>query len=59
MGFRLPLAAVVLVLAAPHAAAQTKAKLDGATFGPHISGPKVEPADLKGRVVVVEFWGIN
>jgi hypothetical protein len=59
MRFRLPLAAAVLALAAVPAAAQTKAKLDGATFGTTISGPKVEPADLKGRVVVVEFWGIN
>src|SRR5437763_129909 len=34
-------------------------KADGITLGDHLMGPKVSPGDLKGHVVVLEFWGIN
>lgn len=44
-----------LVLALP-AAAQT---LDAVEFGDPITGPRVNPSDLKGRVVLVEEWGVH
>jgi hypothetical protein len=31
----------------------------GVAFGDHISGPKLSEPDLKGKVVLIEFWGIN
>ena len=34
-------------------------KTDGITLGDHLMGPKVSPGDLKGHVVVLEFWGIR
>ncbi|QJW97073.1 TlpA family protein disulfide reductase [Frigoriglobus tundricola] len=55
----------------PKAKVDPKAKDDGAPkftlkvttanirLGAHISGPKVGPDDLKGKVVVVDFWGVN
>ncbi len=41
------------------APAQDKADLSAARFGGTIVGPTVSPSDLKGKAVVVEFWGIN
>ena len=35
------------------------ATLEGMRPGSHVNGPKFDPADLKGRVVLVEYWGIN
>lgn len=35
------------------------ATLEGLSGGTHVNGPKLDPADLKGRVVLVEYWGIN
>jgi hypothetical protein len=32
---------------------------DGIQFGKYVMGPKLTAADLKGKVVLVEFWGIN
>lgn len=40
-------------------AAQAAATLDGMRPGSPVNGPKFDPADLKGRVVLVEYWGIN
>lgn len=34
-------------------------KADGINLGRPVMGPKVSPGDLKGRVVLLEFWGIN
>lgn len=51
----LPLAALCLMAGALHAAAT----LEGLSGGSHVSGPKLDPAELKGRVVLVEYWGIN
>jgi hypothetical protein len=33
--------------------------LSGVRLGPPISGPKVDMADLKGKVVFLEMWGIH
>jgi hypothetical protein len=33
--------------------------LKGLKAGGHISGPKVFNDDLAGRVVLVEYWGVN
>jgi hypothetical protein len=33
--------------------------LDNIKINSLIAGPKVSDADLKGRVVLMEFWGIN
>jgi thiol-disulfide isomerase/thioredoxin len=40
-------------------AAQAAATLEGMRPGTHVNGPKYDPADLKGRVVLVEYWGVN
>lgn len=31
--------------------------LDGVSLGDHVLGPKLDTDDLKGRVVVFEYWG--
>jgi hypothetical protein len=33
--------------------------VDGLRLGDTLTGPAVSPGDLKGRVVFVEFWGVN
>jgi thiol-disulfide isomerase/thioredoxin len=35
------------------------ARTDGIELGKPVMGPKVSPEDLKGRVVLLEFWGRN
>jgi hypothetical protein len=35
------------------------ATLDGVRLGDSLVGPKVTPDDLKGKVVLMEFWGIH
>jgi hypothetical protein len=34
-------------------------KTEGVRLGKPITGPAVSDDDLKGRVVMIEFWGIN
>jgi thiol-disulfide isomerase/thioredoxin len=51
----LALTALCLFSGAAHAAAT----LDNMSPGSHVNGPKFDPADLKGRIVLVEYWGIN
>jgi thiol-disulfide isomerase/thioredoxin len=34
-----------------------KITLDGVSLGNHVLGPELEPYDLKGKVVVFEYWG--
>jgi hypothetical protein len=36
-----------------------KSAVEGLTLGDHWFGPKLSTADLKGRVVLVEFWGLK
>lgn len=53
------LLAIALGLAClPAAHAQVKS-LEGASLGTHVMGPKYTNADLKGRVVFIEVWGVN
>jgi len=50
--------AAVLVAVVLSAGAHA-ADLKGVTLGTWISGPKITPADLVGKVVIFEYWGIN
>ena len=53
--------AVPALLTAP-AVAQSegeKSEIEKISLGEHIYGPKVTVEDLKGRVVLIDFWGIN
>ncbi|HEV3145681.1 MAG TPA: hypothetical protein VGZ47_17465 [Gemmataceae bacterium] len=34
-------------------------KADGVSLGKTIMGSEITPADLKGRVIMIEFWGIH
>lgn len=34
-----------------------KSKLESTTLGEHWYGPKLTSEDLKGHVVLVDFWG--
>lgn len=52
---RRALICALLLPLALHAAAT----LDGINFGAYVSGPKVTADELKGRVVLFEFWGVN
>ncbi len=36
-----------------------KIKTDNIRLGKHLSGTKLTPADLKGKVVMLDFWGVN
>jgi hypothetical protein len=47
--------------AAPLAAADFNMKIKAADieFGETVLGPKLSTDDLKGKVVLMEFWGIN
>jgi len=54
---RLLLATAMLCLCT--AALPAAATLEGVTFGTYISGPELSAADLQGRVVFWEYWGVN
>jgi hypothetical protein len=41
------------------AADKSKLNVDGVKIGSTMMGPKWTEADLKNKVVVMEFWGIN
>jgi thiol-disulfide isomerase/thioredoxin len=67
-GFRpvgLAAAAVVSVLAASAQSASAQDKfnmgvtLDGLKLSKQLLGPTISERDLKGRVVLVEYWGVN
>ncbi len=51
----LPVIALCLIAGAVQAAVT----LEGFDAGTHVHGPKYAAADLKGRVVLVEYWGVN
>ncbi len=34
-------------------------KSDGIQLGSHVMGPTLTAGDLQGKVVFLEFWGIN
>lgn len=50
-------ALLCLLIAAPLLSAA--ATLDGVGLGTTVHGPKVTADDLKGRVVLFEYWGVN
>jgi thiol-disulfide isomerase/thioredoxin len=35
------------------------AELKGVDLGTHLSGPRLTAADLSGKVVIFEYWGVN
>jgi hypothetical protein len=45
--------------AAPAAGADEGPRIDQVRVGPSVLGPKVRPDDLKDRVVLIKFWGVN
>ena len=55
--------ATLVVAAAPSfvlaAEATEKSTLESVSLGGHVFGPKISVDDLKGRVVLIEFWGRN
>jgi len=51
--------AVPLSLAVVCQLGAQEVKSDGISLGTHIMGSKLMPADLKGRVIFLEQWGIN
>ena len=56
-----PVALCALAALGPAAAAEPdkSVTVDGLRLGDTLTGPAVSPGDLKGRVVFVEFWGVN
>ncbi len=36
-----------------------EATLDGMRTGTYVSGPTIDPAELKNRLVLFEYWGVN
>lgn len=38
-------------------AADEDISLDGAKYGSYVTGPKLKQTDLKGKVIVFEYWG--
>jgi hypothetical protein len=53
------LAGWVLVTPAPAQNFNMKITADGIQIGTHIMGPELKAEDLKGKVIVLEFWGTN
>ena len=60
---RTALAAILMTGTAPFLlaaeATETKSVLDSVSLGSHVFGPRLGVDDLKGRVVLMEFWGRN
>lgn len=56
---RLAAAVLLASLATLARPAAADVKIDGVTFGEPIQGPKLTKADLKGRVTLIEYWGVN
>ncbi len=52
-------AAVCVAAIATTAPAADDVTLKGVTFGEAITGKKPSTDDLKGKVVLIKFWGIN
>ncbi len=45
--------------AAPESEFDLKFKITDVVLGTHVTGPKVTANELKGRVVLVDYWGVN
>ncbi len=52
-------ALILLAFAGMSATSMGAAELKGVNLGTYVSGPKLKPADLEGKVVVFEYWGVN
>ena len=54
-------ALMVCALAGPAGGAEftLNIKADGIALGDHVMGPKLTSDDLKGKVILIEFWGIR
>ena len=46
-------------LLVPAAGVQAQPVLDDLTLGEHVCGDKLTAEDLKGRTVVLDFWGVT
>ena len=46
-------------LASPSRGAGPGVTVDGVRLGEQLYGPALKADDLKGRVVLLEFWGIH
>ncbi len=56
--FRLSLA-LLLIATLTRSAAAADPSLETLELGPPVLGPKWDKADLKGRVVLIEKWGVH
>lgn len=56
---RIAAAVCVAAIATTAASAADDVTLKGVTFGEAITGKKPSTDDLKGKVVLIKFWGIN
>lgn len=50
---------MLLSLALVRPAGAQEPRTEGISLGTHIMGPKLTTNDLKGRVILLELWGIN
>jgi thiol-disulfide isomerase/thioredoxin len=57
--FRVAATAALIISLAGLIYAESPATLEGFRPGSHINGPEFDVNDIKGRVVLVEYWGIN
>jgi hypothetical protein len=55
----LPVAMLTAVSMTQAADFNMDVKLDGVTLGKSVSGGEIDVKGLKGRVVLLEFWGIR
>jgi len=55
----LPLLGIVLGCALGQPAWSADVKFADVKLGPIIMGPRIDRADLKGKVVLMELWGIH
>jgi hypothetical protein len=51
--------AILALAAAPALAGEEGTDIEKIKLGEHVYGPKLDIADLKGHVVLLEFWGIR
>lgn len=58
-GMKQLIVAAMVLAGACAAGARGEATLTGVNLGEYAGGPAVTAADLKGRVVLFEYWGVN
>ena len=52
-------AALALCWMAAVSAARAESIISGLSDSSYITGPKITDKDLRGKVVLIEFWGLN